>query len=225
VYIPKAFEENRQDVLHAFIQQYSFGIVVSQGTEGIIATHLPLLLEPEWGPLGTLSGHVARANPHWRSMESGEELLAIFQGPHAYISPSWYEARLSVPTWNYVAVHAYGRPRLIEDATSLRGLLERLVVTHEASFDRPWPFDLPQDYVEQMMRAIVGFEIEITRLEGKYKLGQNRTSTDQAGAIAGLLEQGDPVGLEVARLMQAAASPDPLTPAATASKTDTTAKQ
>jgi transcriptional regulator len=220
MYIPKAFEENRLDALHALIRQYSFGTVVSQCPEGMVASHLPFLLDPGRGPRGTLVGHMARANPHWQNLQTGGEVLVIFQGPHAYISPSWYENPLNVPTWNYVAVHAYGHPRLIEDTASLRRILETMVGTYEAAFSRPWSFDLPADYVDQMMRAIVGFEIEIARLEGKLKLGQNRTSTDKAGAIAGLLEQGGALGVEVARLMGATGSPDYLT-SATARPTNT----
>jgi transcriptional regulator len=212
MYIPKANEETRLEALHALIQQYSFGTVVSQCPEGMVASHLPFLLDPERGPRGTLAGHMARANPHWQNLQKEGEVLVIFQGPHAYISPSWYDTRPSVPTWNYVAIHAYGSPRLIEDTASLRRILETLVRVHEASFSRPWSLDLFPNYVDQLMRAIVGFEIEITRLEGKLKLSQNRTSTDQAGAIAGLLDQGGALEAEVAMLMRAMGSPTPLLP-------------
>jgi transcriptional regulator len=208
VYIPEAFRETRPDRLQAFIRQHSFGLVVSQQAGRLEASHLPLLLEADRGPQGTLVGHMARANPQWRGFVAGSELLVIFSGPHAYISPSWYETRLSVPTWNYAAVHAYGTPRLIEEPAALRRILEALVRTHEAPLDDPWPMDLPDDYLERMMRAIVGFEIEITRLEGKLKLGQNRAPADQLGAIAGLLRQDDPASAEVAGLMRQALPPD-----------------
>src|SRR5207247_7760301 len=135
--------ETRPDRLHAFMRQHSFGLVVSQQAGRLEASHLPLLLDADRGPCGTLLGHMARANPQWRGFQADSELLVIFSGPHAYISPSWYETRLSVPTWNYAAVHAYGTPRLIEEPASLRRILVALVQTHEAPLDDPWPMDLP----------------------------------------------------------------------------------
>jgi transcriptional regulator len=205
VYIPEAFRETRTERLHAFMRQHSFALVVSHRGDRLEASHLPLLLEADRGPCGTLVGHMARANLQWRSFEADSELLVIFSGPHAYISPSWYENHPSVPTWNYAAVHAYGIPRLVENPAALRPILEALVRTHEADRDNPWTMDLPDDYLERMVKAIVGFEIEITRLEGKLKLGQNRT-------------QGDPASVEVAALMQQALPsdagiPDPFPPA------------
>jgi transcriptional regulator len=212
MYIPEAFRETRLDRLQSFMQQHSFGLVVSQQTGRLEASHLPLLLDADRGAFGTLIGHMARANPQWRGFRSADELLVIFSGPHAYISPSWYEARLSVPTWNYAAVHAYGVPHLVEEPAAVRRILEAMVQTHEAPLEVPWPMELPDDFVERMMKAIVGFEITITRLEGKLKLSQNRFQADQLGAIAGLMRQGDPSSLAVARMMQEALEAEPLAP-------------
>jgi transcriptional regulator len=207
VYIPKAFEETRPEALHALIQQNSFGILVSQENGELVASHLPFLFEPERGRHGTLMGHMARANPQWRSFRPGAEALAIFSGPHAYISPSWYEAELSVPTWNYAAVHAYGVPALVEDSTRLYRILDAMVQTYESSLSPPWALQLPDDYMARMMKGIVGFEIEITRIEGKLKLGQNRSLTDQARVVAALMELGDPSGLQLVELMKAQMGP------------------
>jgi transcriptional regulator len=211
VYIPKAFEETRPEVLHALIQQNSFGILVSQESGELVASHLPFLLEPERGPHGILVGHMARANPQWRSFREGEEVLAIFLGPHAYISPSWYEAELAVPTWNYAAVHAYGVPTLVEDGAALHRILDAMVRTYEASLTPPWALQLPDDYMARMMKGIVGFEIEITRIEGKLKLGQNRSPADQAGVVAALTRQADPLGLQIAELTKEQMGPQPST--------------
>jgi transcriptional regulator len=201
VYIPQAFQETRREALHELIRHYSFGSVVSMHAGEMIASHLPFLLDGERGPNGTLLGHMARANPQWHGFEEGQEVLAIFQGPHAYISPSWYENPLSVPTWDYAVVHAYGIPSLVEDDAAFYQLLADLVRTHEESMPVPWPFDLPDDYVSRMMRGIVGFEIPITRLEGKLKLSQNRSLTDQQAVAEALLRQGTSLGAEVVELM------------------------
>jgi transcriptional regulator len=201
VYIPRAFEETRREALHDLIRQDSFGTLVSQYAGEMIASHLPFLLDSERGPEGTLLGHMARANPQWQSFEEGPEVMAIFQGPHAYISPSWYQERLSVPTWNYAAVHAYGIPSLVENDEALYQFLDDLVRAHEAPMATPWRFDLPADYVSRMMKGIVGFEIRITRLEGKLKLSQNRSLADQQAVVEALIRGGTSLGLDVAELM------------------------
>jgi transcriptional regulator len=201
MYIPEAFRETRTEVLHDLIRQHSFATLVSQTEQGLVASHLPLLLDPARGPLGTLRGHVARANDHWRALAGGEHMV-VFQGPHAYVSPTWYQAPMAVPTWNYVAVHAYGRPTLIDDGPALRQILDDTVALHEASFAYRWQ-PPAGDFVPSLMRNVVGFELELTRLEGKLKLNQNRSRADQAGVVAGLRAQGDPVGLGVADLMAA----------------------
>jgi transcriptional regulator len=191
MYIPKAFREDDINTLHAFMEIYSFATLVTHHEGLPFATHLPFLLDAERGPNGTLLAHMARANPQWHDFNSAQEVLVIFQGPHAYVSPSWYEVELSVPTWNYAVVHAYGLPRLIEDQEELHNLLKILIQAHEAQFEKPWPFQLSDDYLQKMMRGIVGFEIEITRLEGKFKLSQNRTETERVNVIAALQESSD----------------------------------
>jgi transcriptional regulator len=191
MYIPKAFREDDITTLHEFIQIYSFATLITQHEGLPFATHLPFLLDSERGPNGTLLAHMARANPQWHDFNSAQEVLAIFQGPHAYISPSWYEVELSVPTWNYAVVHAYGIPRIIEDSEEFYQFLQILIETHEAQFENPWPFQLPDDYLQKMIRGIVGFAIEITRLEGKFKMSQNRTESEQENVIAALQESPD----------------------------------
>jgi transcriptional regulator len=191
MYIPKAFREDDLNTLHKFMREYSFAILITQHEGVPFATHLPFMLDTRHGPNGTLLAHMARANPQWHDFVSEQEVLVIFQGPHAYVSPSWYEVELSVPTWNYAVVHAYGTPRLIEDDEELYKLLKILIETHEAQFERQWPFQLRDDYLQKMMRGIVGFEIEITRLEGKFKLSQNRTESERENVIAALQESKD----------------------------------
>jgi len=199
MYIPKAFREDDINTLHNLIQEYSFATLITQHEGMPFATHLPFLLDTQRGPHGTLLAHMARANTQWHDFNSEQEVLTIFQGPHAYISPSWYEVELSVPTWNYAAVHAYGIPRLIENGEELYKLLKILIETHEAQFKNPWPFQLPDDYLQKMIRGIVGFEIEITRLEGKFKMSQNRTESERENVIASLQESS--VTRPVAELM------------------------
>src|SRR5450432_2808654 len=154
MYIPKAFSEDDIAKLHALMQDYNFAALVTQQPDGVpVATHLPFMIDAKPGEYGygSLFCHMARANPQWRSFASGHEVLVIFQGPHAYISPSWYEQALSVPTWNYAVVHAYGKPRIIEDTSELYKTLRDLVEHSEAQFEKPWPFDLPQEYVQNLM--------------------------------------------------------------------------
>ena len=202
MYIPKAFREDDIKTLHTFMREYSFATLVTQ-QEGVpFASHLPFLLDAEQGPNGTLLAHVARANPQWRTLDSTQEVLVIFQGPHAYISPSWYEVELSVPTWNYAAVHAYGLPHLVEEQAALYDLLKALIQTHEARFEKPWPFQLSAEYLQKMMQGIVGFEIHITRLEGKFKLSQNRIASEREKVIAALQDCPDTLNAGVAELMR-----------------------
>jgi transcriptional regulator len=195
-------------VLHALIREHSFGTLVSHDGPGLQASHLPFLLDPERGPHGTLVGHMARANPQWQSFRGEAQALVIFQGPHAYISPSWYAIELSVPTWNYVTVHAYGVPRLVEDTPALLEILQATVQIYEAPLPEPWSMErLPGEFVKKLTRAIVGFEVPIARLEGKSKLSQNRSQADQEGAIAGLIRQGEPADVAVAALMVGTGKP------------------
>lgn len=202
MYNPKQFQMSELAPMHALIRQHNFGILVTQHDGAPFATHLPFMLDAERGPYGTLLAHVARPNPQWHDLAEGQEALAIFQGPHAYISPSWYTVAPSVPTWNYAIVHAYGRPRIVSDPTELHTMLARLVDMHEAGFVEPWRMDLPADYMERMMRGVVGFELEITRLEGKEKLSQNRSAEDRAGVVAALRPSADPLVAAVAGMME-----------------------
>jgi transcriptional regulator len=186
MYIPERFRVDDKAVLQAFIREHSFGVLVTRGDNAPFATHLPFLYDAERGDYGTLVAHMARANPQWHEFASEQEALVIFSGPHAYVSPSWYDVALSVPTWNYAAVHACGVPRIIEDNRLLYEQLKALIETQEAQFAQPWPFDLPQDYIEKMMQGVVGFTLEITRLEGKFKMSQNRTPAEREKVIAAL---------------------------------------
>lgn len=202
VYLPPAFTEARPEVLIAHIERYDFGLLVSRGAAGLVASHIPFLVERDGAALH-LQGHLARPNPQVEDLARGNEVLAVFHGPHAYISPRWYLTAPSVPTWNYVDVHAYGTVRLIEDAAWLRPFLRRLSERHEARNPEPWRMqDLPEDYLEGMLKGIIGVEIAVTRLEGKYKLSQNRPAADRPAVIAGLEAQGDADALAVARLMR-----------------------
>ena len=183
MYVPKSFAITDPAILYPFMQQNNFATLVSQYEGALAATHLPLMVNAE---RGVLTGHFARANPQWRNIES-QETLVIFGGAHTYISPTWYTQMPSVPTWNYAVVHAYGTPRLIDDMTQLREMLATLVDYHEAGYAAPWDMavlDSHDGYMDKMMAAIVGFEMPITRLEGKFKLSQNRSEADQAQVIA-----------------------------------------
>ena len=203
MYVPKHFREDDLTVLQALMRQYSFATLVSTQDGVPVATHLPVLLDSEPAPYGTLKAHLALGNAQWRTFHEEREVLVIFQGPHSYISPSWYEVELSVPTWNYATVHAYGRPRLITEQTELYEHLSALVATYEGQFPQPWPFEkLPIDYVEKMIKGVVGLSIAITRLEGKYKMSQNRSTQDQQQVIEALGTATDSTTREVAALMQ-----------------------
>jgi transcriptional regulator len=203
MYVPKHFEVSDRAWCHALIRAEPFATLVGADDAGTaFATHLPFLLDAERGPLGTLIGHVARANPQWRYFRPGQPVFVIFQGPHAYVSPAWYEAHPSVPTWNYVAVHAYGVPAVFEDPARVKALLAALVRTFEAGHPDPWRFEsLADDYVDGMLRGIVAFEIPIDRLEGKAKLSQNRSAADRARVGAALEAAADPLARAVASLM------------------------
>jgi transcriptional regulator len=184
------------------MRRFSFATLVTQHEGRLFATHLPLLVHGDLGEHGTLLGHVARANEQWRDFQRGVEALAIFQGNHAYISPSWYETFPAVPTWNYMVAHAYGVPRVIDDEGQVRAVLSALVAKHEAGFDEPWPMDLPEDYLRKMMRAIVAFEMPIARLEGKFKLSQNQTERNREHVIAMLAASEDATERELAAQMR-----------------------
>lgn len=196
MYNPKHFEEGRPEVLGAFMRAHPFASLVTLGADGLIATPLPLIWDPEPGPHGTLTGHIARPNAQGKGAREGVEALAIFSGPQAYISPGWYPTKREhgkvVPTWNYVTVHAYGPLTVIDDAEWLRRLVTRLTDRHESFSAEPWKVtDAPDGFIDQMLKGIVGIEIPLTRVEGKWKLSQNRSAPDQAGTVAGLDARGD----------------------------------
>lgn len=193
MYIPKAFAVSERAVLDEFIASNSFATLVSTVNGTPFATHLPLILERTQSAQGVLLGHVARANPHWRAFDGKQEALAIFHGPHAYISPSWYATSPAVPTWNYAVVHVYGIPRLVDDAAWLSNLVDRLVTIYEAGIPRPWPGLLPTEFKANLLKAIVGFVMDIKQVEGKFKLGQNRPLDDQLRVVRHLEASADPV--------------------------------
>ena len=204
MYVPRHFDASDVAWCHALIRREPFAILVGVDEAGApFATHLPVLLDEAPAPFGTLLGHVARPNPQWRLFAPDRPVLVVFPGPHAYVSPSWYEQHPAVPTWNYVAVHAYGVPRVIEDPERVRALLDRLVRTFEEGRPEPWRMDgLSDAYLQGMMRGIVAFEIPIDRLEGKAKLSQNRPANDRARVESALAAAGDPWSLGVAALMR-----------------------
>jgi transcriptional regulator len=197
LYVPDHFRVDDPVKLLEFIGRHAFGTLVSSGASGLHVSHIPFVAERDERGVRLL-GHVARGNAQWEALESAEHVVAIFQGPHAYISPSWYMNHPSVPTWNYAVVHAHGKARLMDEA-SLHDLLMRLSATYEAGNPKPWKMsELPADYVATMLKAIVGFAIEVERLEGKFKLSQNRPA-ETARVIAQLEARGDP---ELAGLMR-----------------------
>ena len=206
MYIQKHFEVTESAWCHALMRAQSFAVMVTADDTGApFATHLPILVDDTRGPLGTLRGHVARANPHWRYLAAGRPTLVVFSGAHAYVSPAWYATHPSVPTWNYVAVHATGTGTLVEDPARVKTLLADLVHVYEGARPGAWAFaSLPADYVASMQRGIVAFEIPIERLEGKAKLSQNRDAVDQGRTREALAAADDPLARAVAALMAGA---------------------
>lgn len=195
MYCPAHFEETRIEVLHALMRTRPLATLVTLGPEGLDTNHVPLFLDIAAGTHGTLRGHVARANPLWRAIGAGCDALAIFHGPQGYVTPNWYPAKTetgkAVPTWNYAVVHAHGRLRAIDDAAWLRAQIEALTNQEEAAFAAPWQVaDAPPDYIEKMIGAVVGIEIEIARLNGKWKTSQNQPPRNRAGVVAGLCARG-----------------------------------
>ena len=206
MYLPPHFREDEAPVLHDAIERCGLATLVTIGPDGPEASHVPMLLDRTIGSLGTLSGHLARANDQWRRLAAGPPALAIFLGPDAYVTPSWYATKALtgqvVPTWNYVAVHALGRLTFFEDEERLLDLVTRLTQVHEARRERPWAVsDAPSDYVRQHLRGIVGFELAIAKLEGKWKVSQNQSAEDRAGAADGLRREGEASASAVAALV------------------------
>ena len=209
MYVPKHFEESRVDVLHDLIIAHPFSTLVTMSSIDINANHIPLHLIQEAGQYGTLQGHVARANPVWSDLVNDVEALVIFQGPNSYITPSWYPTKQEhgkvVPTWNYVTVHAYGTLRVMDDPTWVKNQLESLTTQQEASFDKPWAIsDAPVEFTDKMISAVVGIEILITKLTGKWKVSQNQPALNQAGVVQGLVSLGRSEATELAAVVKMA---------------------
>jgi transcriptional regulator len=214
MYIPKHNTETRVPVMHGLIQAQPFGTLVTMTSAGLFATHLPMVLEMDGSELGVLKGHVARANAQWREFDASVEALAIFAGDHHYISSSWYplvsgvgaeKTGAEVPTWNYVVVHAYGTLRVIDDPALLLAHLTSLTNIHEAASAEAWSVDAaPDGYIEQQMRGIVGLELPIRRLEGKWKVSQNRNERDRKAVIKGLNDLDTPESLAMKELVERA---------------------
>ncbi|MET4699279.1 transcriptional regulator [Constrictibacter sp. MBR-5] len=205
MYTPAAFRLDDLPALHETIRAARLANLVTATADGPMATPLPLFLEPEEGPYGTLYGHLARANPHWRADPVGEA-LAIFMGPDAYVTPSWYAGKREhgkvVPTWNYETVQAFGPVEFFDDADRLLEVVTRLTRLHEAERAEPWAVsDAPEPYVRAQLRAIIGLRLPIARLEGKRKMSQNRTPEDRAGVAAGLATSDRPSDREAAKLV------------------------
>jgi transcriptional regulator len=206
LYLPAQFNESRVEVLHALMRRHPLATVVALSGEGFAANHLPLEVAGEPAPLGLLRGHIARANPLWKEYREASEALAIFQGPQSYISPSLYPSKQEtgevVPTWNYAVVHARGTLRFFQAAEWLRHFVANLTDHHEVARAQPWKIDdAPDRYIDQNLKLIVGFELTITSLRGKFKLSQNRTSADWQGVLSSLQQAGDVNSREMADMM------------------------
>lgn len=215
MYQVAAFREDRIEVMQQLMREHPLATLVTAIDGRPDANHLPLLLDPEPAPRGRLLGHVARANPLWREAAGGLDVLAVFQGPQAYVTPSWYETKREtgavVPTWNYAVVHARCHLTVHEDRDWLHDLVTRLTNTHEAGRPQPWAVDdAPADYVERMLKAIVGIELRIDMLEGKWKVSQNRPAADRAGVAEGLAAGQDDMQRQMAALVSAAVAKPPV---------------
>lgn len=212
MYLPAQFEEKRIEVLQQLIRSHPFGTLVTLDPGGLNANHIPFEIDSESGPYGTLRAHVSRGNPLWREFDPEVAVLAIFQGAHTYITPSWYQTKQEtgkvVPTWNYMVVHAYGPLRIIEDAAWLRSHVTRLTNRQEAAFATPWKVaDAPPEFIEQQLTGIVGLEIPVTRLIGKWKVNQNRSAADREGVVQALRARGDADALAMADAVAQKANP------------------
>lgn len=197
MFIPPVFAEERIEVMHDLIRQYPFGTLVTHGENGLSATQIPFFVMPGTSAFGTLKGHLSKGNPHWKEIETCTTCLIIFQGPHGYVSPSWYPSKNLthevVPTWNYATVHAWGRPVITQDTLTKRDLVSGLTDHMESSRASPWQVsDAPDNFIQKQLNGIVGLEISVTRMEGKWKMSQNRLPDDRAGVLSGLTHDHDP---------------------------------
>lgn len=200
MYIPRSFAMEDRAEIDRFMKENSFGILFSQTEDGPRGTHLPFFLAEDEGEQGVLYGHMAKANPHWK--ETARDVLVVFSGPHHYISPTWYQQPNNVPTWNYVAVHAYGEIEIFEEPAALMELLERSVNFFEAGMPKPWKIEESQEYAERMLSGIVGFKIVLNKVEGKKKLNQNKPAQLQQHVIEALRSQEQEEAHRVAALME-----------------------
>lgn len=203
MYNPVHFREERIEVLHQLIREQSLATLITLGKDGLVANHIPLILDAAPAPLGSLRGHVSRTNSMWSDLLPGVQALAIFQGPSAYITPSWYatksEAGKVVPTFNYIAVHAYGPLQVFDDLARLEENVRALTDQHELAYVNRWSVDqAPADFIRSQLKGIIGIEIPIARIEGKWKVSQNRVPADRQGVIDGLRAQGDAGSLAMA---------------------------
>jgi transcriptional regulator len=207
MYEPPLHKKESLEAQHALIRSQPLGLLISKGPDGLEANAIPFLIDASASKLGTLRAHMARANPQWRSLGAVDEALVVFQGPDRYISPNWYATKREtgkvVPTWNYVMVQARGRPRVIEDPEWLRAQIDELTRTHEGHRPAPWAVsDAPAAFVAMQVKAIVGVEIEIARIAGKWKASQNRPAADREGVIDGLTGEGEPMALDMAEIVR-----------------------
>jgi transcriptional regulator len=197
MYVPASFREGRVEILHSLIVKYPLGLLITHGENGLEASPIPFLLYAGEGKHGVLRAHMARANSHWKSLSGQVGCLVVFQGPEGYVTPSWYPSKTNtdkaVPTWNYATVQVRGNPSVTEDAAWLRRQLDDLTSFHERSRPQPWSLnDAPSEYIANQMKAIIGIEIPIDRIEGKWKMSQNKNDADRAGVIAGMRSESDP---------------------------------
>ncbi len=207
MYVPRHFAETRVDVLHDLIRRFPLGTLVVAGPDGLEASHIPFEIDAQPEPFGTLRCHVARANPLWQHIAADRPVLVVFQGEQGYVSPSWYASKQEggkvVPTWNYAAVHASGTAQAVQDAAWLRRMVEDLTNRHEHGRADPWHVsDAPAEYVEKLLGAIVGIEIPVTQLIGKWKMSQNRPIADRQGVVTGLERDGTPASVDVAAIVK-----------------------
>lgn len=214
MYLPRHFREDRLEAQHDFIRARPLGTLVTNGPQGLDASLIPFMIDAASSPRGTLRAHLARANPHWRIVEAAAEVLVVFQDQGTYVSPSWYATKREtgkvVPTWNYVVVQAWGRPRVIRDAGWLRTLVGDLTERHEAGSPDPWAVtDAPPPFIEAQLKAIIGIEIAVTRIEGKWKVSQNRPEADRAGVVQALEAKGDDASSVMAGWVREHGDPPP----------------
>jgi transcriptional regulator len=203
MYTPRSYRNDKLEELFALIRRYNFGALFTHRAGESFVTHIPFMVDPARGAQGTLIAHMARANPHWKAFDGAAPSVVVFMGAHAYISPAWYREQETVPTWNYAVVHATGTPRLVTDDARLREMVMQLVNNHEEPLGHPWDVRKAESAMKVELAGIVGFEIPIERIEGKFKLNQNRSREDQEGVVAALESSSDPAEREIARMMRA----------------------